>query len=98
MRVGITDHALLRFIERVYGLNLDPIRKQIETMIAGPARAGASTFTDGKGFTFCFKENGGGGVVVTTILAPGMRQQKEVPHRRKTNNRPRKQHAARVSP
>lgn len=83
--ISIADHALLRYIERVQGISLDPIREEIYKIVTTPAVAGASTFTH-QGFTFCFVEHEDK-VVVTTILSDKMRRNSYVKNSRKMENR-----------
>lgn len=33
-RTNVTDHALVRYLERVYGLDLDPVRAEIADKVA----------------------------------------------------------------
>lgn len=37
----VTDHALIRYLERAMGLNIDIVRQHMETICAGPAAIGA---------------------------------------------------------
>ena len=39
----ITDHALLRWIERVHGVDIEALRSQVADMCAPAVQAGAST-------------------------------------------------------
>jgi hypothetical protein len=39
--VRVTDHAVLRYLERAMGLNIDMVRKHIADICAGPAAIGA---------------------------------------------------------
>lgn len=47
-RIAVTDHAVIRYMERVLGLDIDPVRAAIAD-VAGPAvRTGATAIiTDG---------------------------------------------------
>lgn len=80
----ISDHALLRYIERVQGFDLDPLRKAIADIVTLPASAGASTTTV-DGYTYCFVDRGPD-VVVTTILFNSMRTQQYVKHTRRNGS------------
>lgn len=40
--IGVTDHAVLRWIERVAGIDVDAIRERMIEEIAGAARAAAN--------------------------------------------------------
>ena len=72
-KITVSDHAILRYIERHYGLSLDPIREKITALVRGPVAVGASSHTVDD-ITFCFekcrKENGT--IVVSTVLERGM--------------------------
>jgi hypothetical protein len=41
----VSDHALVRYIERVQKINLDPLRKEITDKVEIPAMAGAARVT-----------------------------------------------------
>lgn len=74
--ITISDHAVIRYIERQYGLSLDGIRKQITDLVRGAVGIGASSHTVGD-VTFCFeKARSHKGIVVTTVLERGMKRQK----------------------
>ena len=72
----ISDHAIIRFIERHYGLSLDPIREQITNLVKGAVGARASSHSVGE-VTFCFDKSikYKGAVVVATVLERGMKRQ-----------------------
>lgn len=40
--VRVTDHALVRYLERAMGLNIEIVREHIAHLCAGPAAFGAS--------------------------------------------------------
>lgn len=44
VKVLVSDHAVLRFIERHYGVDTEALRKQIATTAYPAAKAGASNF------------------------------------------------------
>ena len=55
-RAPVTDHALLRWLDRVYGLDLDSIRDQIATpAIRSAILAGAAAITI-DGFTYVLQD------------------------------------------
>lgn len=63
--LSVTDHAVLRYLERVNGLDLDKIRTAIREVVEPAARIGASKFTkDGLVYTLRHHE---GTTAVTTI-------------------------------
>ena len=76
--VNITDHALLRYIERQMQIPIETVRKHIAKQAHGPALLGASTFTIDD-VRFSFSATVGGVVHVTTVL-----------ERKKPNNHHRK--------
>lgn len=65
--VGVPDHALLRFLERVDGVKVEETRKLIQLLAQPAMDAGARFVSIGDGFRLCIKAG-----VVTTVLAPGM--------------------------
>lgn len=69
----ITDHAVLRFSERVYGVDLNPVRAEIAAIAAGPAALGATRVSTIYGQTVCIAQTGQGPIVTTVV--PG-----ETPH------------------
>lgn len=58
---GITDHALVRYAERVLGTDMDPLRAHIAAIVARGRATGASHVVVG-GFRYVL---GQGGEVVT---------------------------------
>lgn len=51
--IKVTDHAVLRYLERVQGFNIEAVREHISKVCAGPAAAGAMTLrAEGVRFTF----------------------------------------------
>ncbi len=72
-KITVSDHAVLRYIERSYGLSLDPIREKIIKLVKGPVAVGASSHTVDD-VTFCFEKgrNSSDGIVVSTVLERGM--------------------------
>jgi hypothetical protein len=57
----ISDHALMRYMERVLGLDLEPYRDDIRGKISSACHAGASRVSTG-GFTYQLRSG-----VLTTI-------------------------------
>lgn len=88
--IRVTDHAVLRYMERVMELNVDMVRKHIADLCAGPAAIGA-VCVRAEGFRFEIA-NGAGNSTVTTVRpdrqAPGAttkeRNQRAI--ERKTSN------------
>lgn len=67
MKNIVTDHALLRWMERIRGMNLDMMRAEIALTCADALQAGATSLITPEG-TFVFD----GGKIVT-VLEPGNR-------------------------
>lgn len=67
--ITISDHAIVRYIERKYGLNLDAIRKEIIETVEGAVNVGASNHSVGD-VTYCFVKDrkAPNGVLVSTVL------------------------------
>lgn len=63
MRPQVSDHAMLRYIERVNGIDLSFIRREIERTTAPAVAVGARSVSK-DGFTYMIGVNG---VVVTII-------------------------------
>jgi len=74
MRSSVTDHALIRWIERVKGISLDPWRMEIASTCAEALAVGATSLnTDHATFVLeCGK--------VVTVLEPGQRPSPEKTH------------------
>lgn len=52
----ITDHCLVRYLERAMGLNMDMVREHIRTICATPAAFGAVAVRS-EGLKFVIKDN-----------------------------------------
>ena len=39
----ITDHAVVRYLERVKGMNIEKVRADLRALVSGPAHAGATS-------------------------------------------------------
>ncbi len=63
--IRVSDHAVLRYLERVVGLNIDMVRKHIADTCAGPAAIGAVCVRS-EGFRFEIA-NGIENSTVTTV-------------------------------
>ena len=55
--VPVSDHALLRYIERVKGFDLDVMREEIEAII-GPAAKMKARRVSADGFTYVLSQSG----------------------------------------
>lgn len=82
-RPRVTDHVVLRYLERVQGLDVESIRKRIADACAPAVAAGASSARL-DGFFFKF----GGGDTVITVLPAGA-QAVNKPDRISHHDRPR---------
>jgi hypothetical protein len=75
-RVQITDHAVLRYMERAMGLDVEALRQDLERKLDAAARCGACGLTvDGVNFRIV---DG----VVTTVLEVNKRDVRFGPKRR----------------
>ncbi len=61
----VTDHAVLRYLERVQGVDVEAIRMQIRQIVKKGAELGASAVT-AEGVRFVLRNNS-----VTTVLHRG---------------------------
>lgn len=67
--VVVTDHALLRYFERVLGIDLDKCRSSLAERAAPAAAMGADRFTH-DGVTFRLAPNRyGPGIVIATVMS-----------------------------
>lgn len=70
----VSDHAIIRYLERVEGLDVDSIRKKILTpFISDAARLGALSASTG-GFKYVFKNS----TVITVIPRSALTDLKSV--------------------
>lgn len=68
-RVLVSDHAVLRYLERVGGFDIESLRRQIAERLEPHAAAGAEAVNiDGYRYV---RRNDSGGPVVTTVLEKG---------------------------
>jgi hypothetical protein len=78
--ITITDHALVRYLERVHGFDLEPLRKGIMAAVALGAAARARSVVKND-FTYSLTHDGKQTVVVT-ILPSKYRRRKTAPQKR----------------
>lgn len=77
-RVSVTDHAVVRYLERVGGFDIDTLRREIARRVQAAANAGASTVTiDGAVFVIVAGDNG---PTVTTVMTRDQVTQARVLH------------------
>lgn len=65
--VTVTDHAVLRYLERVGGFEIEQLRRQIAARIRKAAPEGASAVVI-DGHRFILRDDDTHGRVVTTVL------------------------------
>lgn len=66
-RVRVSDHAVLRYLERVGGFDIERLRRDIEERVRDAAGAGARGVVI-DGFRFFIREDAAGDHVVTTVI------------------------------
>lgn len=69
----ISDHALLRYVERILGLDMAQLRRKLTIEVAPAARAGAKSFTKGKA-TYLFEKTPDGNICMVTVITDKMRK------------------------
>lgn len=62
MKLHVSDHAILRFIERSYGVSTEDVRSEIEGKVSAAVAMGAVSATI-EGITYILKDN----TVVTAL-------------------------------
>lgn len=67
-RVRVSDHAVLRYLERVGGFDIEALRCDIRDRVWKAADSGASCVVI-DGFRFCIRMDREGGRVITTVIA-----------------------------
>ena len=72
-RVILSDHAVLRYLERILEIDLVPLRERLARDILRVASSGARTFTM-DGVTFVFEQTPAGDLCVVTVLTDKMRR------------------------
>ena len=71
MKLHVSDHALLRYVERFCGVDVEAIRKMIEAAAYPAAKAGATAIkVNAMGFQL--RRNGPDNVTVATVIERGM--------------------------
>lgn len=68
-KVRVTDHALVRYLQRVGGFDMDALRAEMEDRVNKTYLAGAPSIVI-DGFRFAISDDGRG-PVVTTVLERG---------------------------
>lgn len=65
---NISDHAIIRFLERVYGVDIEAVKREMQSpALAAAERFGCSTIKRGDGTRLKLREG-----VVTTVLGAQM--------------------------
>ena len=76
--ISVSDHAIIRYLERVGGFDINQLRQQIGIRVSDAAKSGASAVLV-DGFEFVIRRDESGKLVVTTVLDPS--KQKRRHHR-----------------
>lgn len=71
----VSDHALVRYMERVMGLDLASLRRRLADEVRPFAEAGAASCVIGRA-NFCFLVRTDGHIAVATVITDKMRAQK----------------------
>ena len=71
-RVNISDHAVLRYLERILEVDVEAIRDRLAAEIRSAAQTGARRVTL-SGATFVFDWAPSGGITVVTVITNKMR-------------------------
>lgn len=66
-RIHVTDHALLRFLERVGGFDIDGLRRNMASRLRDAAATGAPAVVI-DGHAYCLTHNEDGSTTLTTVL------------------------------
>jgi hypothetical protein len=66
-RVRVSDHAVLRYLERVGGFDIEALRRDIRDRVYKAAASGASAVVI-DGFRYCIRFDHEGGRVITTVI------------------------------
>lgn len=72
-KVIVSEHAILRYVERILGLDLVQLKAKLERQVRAAAQAGASSFTE-DGATFVFETTPTGEICLVTVLTDKMRK------------------------
>lgn len=67
MKLHVTDHAILRWIECVYGIDLGKIRDEITAAVLPAAKMGATQLSR-DGYTIAMRRNSPSEVTVVTVM------------------------------
>jgi hypothetical protein len=65
-RTGVTDHAIVRYLERVQGFDIERLRAEIGRRVEAAATVGASAVVI-DGFAYAIRLDAEGRPVVTTV-------------------------------
>lgn len=76
MSVQVSDHALVRYLQRIGGFDIERLRSTIAARCAEAARAGASGIII-DGHEFIIQRAFDGSAVVTTVLPPQAKQNRK---------------------
>jgi hypothetical protein len=71
--ITVTDHAILRYLERILEIDLDALREAIRRQAADAASIGAKSITK-DGVTLVLEPSTTAGIVVKTVITHKMRR------------------------
>jgi hypothetical protein len=72
MKVNVSDHALVRYVERVYGIDLETVRKAIEDAALPAASVKAASYIN-DGWKYVLSYPCPGVATVVTVAEKNMR-------------------------
>jgi hypothetical protein len=73
--ISVSDHAIVRYLERVGGFDIGRLKQQIGDRVEEAAKAGArSVIVDG--FEFIIGRDSNGHPIVATVLSPNQQRRR----------------------
>jgi hypothetical protein len=74
--ISVSDHAIVRYLERVGGFDIDRLRQQIASRISEAAKAGASAVVV-DGYEYVIQIDASGHPIVATVLKPSQQKRRK---------------------
>lgn len=74
-RLRVSDHAVLRYLERIGGFEIDRLRVEIARTVAATGRTGAGTAVIA-GAAYVVRDSDTGPVITTVMTTAELRQQR----------------------